>query len=110
LKKATWVSERDTSGPKSDMVAAEVSSVGKRERPHPDGVPSREEKECRVGCAGLSRGVDYSILAMDLEGTEICEWLNSLGVTACWSSIASGASGDSRDGPLLCRMRSGRWV
>ncbi|MEO6001280.1 MAG: alpha/beta hydrolase fold domain-containing protein [Chitinophagaceae bacterium] len=27
-------------------------------------------------------GGGYSILAMDLEGTEICEWLNSIGVTA----------------------------
>jgi acetyl esterase/lipase len=26
-------------------------------------------------------GGGYSILAMDLEGTEICEWLNSIGVT-----------------------------
>jgi len=27
-------------------------------------------------------GGGYSILAMDLEGTEVCEWLNSAGVTA----------------------------
>src|SRR5437867_2955895 len=27
-------------------------------------------------------GGGYNILATDLEGTEICEWLNSLGVTA----------------------------
>lgn len=27
-------------------------------------------------------GGGYNILALDLEGTEICEWLNSLGVTA----------------------------
>ncbi len=27
-------------------------------------------------------GGGYTILAMDLEGTEICEWLNSIGVTA----------------------------
>lgn len=27
-------------------------------------------------------GGAYQILAMDLEGTEVCEWLNSLGVTA----------------------------
>src|SRR5262249_30095163 len=26
-------------------------------------------------------GGGYSILALDLEGTEICEWLNSIGVT-----------------------------
>jgi acetyl esterase/lipase len=27
-------------------------------------------------------GGGYSILAIDLEGTEVCEWLNSLGITA----------------------------
>jgi acetyl esterase/lipase len=27
-------------------------------------------------------GGGYSILAMDLEGTEVCQWLNSIGVTA----------------------------
>src|SRR5207248_1253411 len=27
-------------------------------------------------------GGAYRILAIDLEGTEVCEWLNSLGVTA----------------------------
>ena len=27
-------------------------------------------------------GGGYSILAYDLEGTEVCEWLNSIGVTA----------------------------
>ncbi len=27
-------------------------------------------------------GGGYSILAMDIEGTEICEWLNSIGITA----------------------------
>jgi acetyl esterase/lipase len=27
-------------------------------------------------------GGGYNILAMDLEGTEVCEWLNSIGVTA----------------------------
>src|SRR4051794_7345317 len=27
-------------------------------------------------------GGAYNILATDIEGTEICEWLNSLGVTA----------------------------
>src|SRR6185295_13553542 len=26
-------------------------------------------------------GGGYSILAMDLEGVEVCEWLNSLGIT-----------------------------
>ena len=30
----------------------------------------------------VAPGGGYSILAMDLEGTEVCDWLNSIGVTA----------------------------
>ncbi len=43
----------------------------------------RAPKEKATGASVLVLpGGGYSILAMDLEGTEICEWLNSIGVTA----------------------------
>jgi acetyl esterase/lipase len=43
----------------------------------------RAPKEKATGAAAVVfPGGGYSILAMDLEGTEICEWLNSIGVTA----------------------------
>ena len=29
-------------------------------------------------------GGGYQLLAYDLEGTEVCDWLNSIHVTACW--------------------------
>jgi len=39
-------------------------------------------KEKRTGAAVLvSPGGGYNILAFDLEGTEVCQWLNSIGVT-----------------------------
>jgi len=42
----------------------------------------RPPKEKDTGAAVLVfPGGGYSILALDLEGTEICEWLNSIGVT-----------------------------
>jgi acetyl esterase/lipase len=42
----------------------------------------RPPKEKDTGAAVLvCPGGGYSILAMDLEGTEICEWFNSIGVT-----------------------------
>lgn len=42
----------------------------------------RPAKEKNTGAAVVVfPGGGYSILAMDLEGTEICEWLNSIGVT-----------------------------
>jgi acetyl esterase/lipase len=40
--------------------------------------PAKNNGAAVVVCPGGG----YSILAMDLEGTEICEWLNSIGVTA----------------------------
>lgn len=40
-------------------------------------------KQRRSGAAVVVfPGGGYNILAMDLEGTEVCEWLNSIGVTA----------------------------
>lgn len=40
-------------------------------------------KDKRTGtCVIVCPGGAYSILALDLEGTEVCEWLNSIGVTA----------------------------
>jgi acetyl esterase/lipase len=41
-------------------------------------------------------GGGYNILAMDLEGTEICEWLNSIGVTGILLKYRVPAK---RDGP-----------
>lgn len=41
------------------------------------------ESEKKTGAAVLvCPGGGYNILAMDLEGTETCQWLNSIGVTA----------------------------
>ncbi len=42
----------------------------------------RPSKSRHTGAAVLvAPGGGYHILAMDLEGTEVCEWLNSIGVT-----------------------------
>lgn len=43
----------------------------------------RAPKERNTGAAVIVfPGGGYNILAMDLEGTEVCEWLNSIGVTS----------------------------
>jgi len=74
--------ERDTSGPKSDLVAGRsVIRLGNVSAPTLTVYHPAQEKN--TGAAVLVfPGGGYSILALDLEGTEICEWLNSLGVTA----------------------------
>jgi len=59
-------------------------------------------------------GGGYHILAMDLEGTEVCEWLNSIGVTAVLLKYRVPFSGpymDERRGrvypkaPMACFRR-----
>ena len=50
---------------------------------HPTITVYRPAKEKNTGAAVIvCPGGGYSILAMNLEGTEICRWLNSIGVTA----------------------------
>jgi acetyl esterase/lipase len=74
--------ERDTSGPNSDLVAGR-SVIRLGNVSVPTLTVYRPEREKNTGTAVLVfPGGGYSILALDLEGTEVCEWLNSLGVTA----------------------------
>jgi acetyl esterase/lipase len=64
-------------------------------------------------------GGGYSILAMNLEGTEICEWLNSIGVTGVLLKYrVSARRGEPREAaPLqdvqraigMVRHRAGEW-
>ncbi|MDB5209690.1 MAG: Xylanase [Sediminibacterium sp.] len=57
-------------------------------------------------------GGGYSILAMDLEGTEICEWLNSIGVTAILLKYRVPAKKDlpRYQPPLQDAQRAMGWV
>lgn len=48
-------------------------------------------------------GGGYSILAYDLEGSEICQWLNTLGITAV---LLKYRVPDNRDGALMDAQRS----
>lgn len=74
--------EQDTSGPKSGKVADKpVIRLGNVSDPTITFYPAPKDKN--TGAAVLiCPGGGYSILAYDLEGTEICEWLNTIGVNA----------------------------
>lgn len=73
--------ERDTTKETDNLVAGKplirLGNVSKPTlslyRPSPD----KDTGTAVVVCPGGG----YSILALDLEGTEVCEWLNSIGVT-----------------------------
>jgi acetyl esterase/lipase len=64
-------------------------------------------------------GGGYNILAMDLEGTEVCEWLNSIGVTAVLLKYRvparegmprhAAALQDAQRAMGLIRQRAGEW-
>ena len=74
--------ERDTSGPDSNKVAGRhVIRLGDVSRPQLHVYQPSADK--RNGTAVvICPGGGFNILAWDLEGTEVAEWLNGLGVTA----------------------------
>ena len=74
--------EKDTSGSNGGLVAGrKIIRLGNVSVPTMTVYPAPKAKA--TGAAVLVfPGGGYSILALDLEGTEICEWLNSIGVTA----------------------------
>ncbi|MEC8553501.1 MAG: alpha/beta hydrolase [Planctomycetota bacterium] len=73
--------ERDTSGPKGRMVQGRpVIRLGDVSEPMLTVYSPPAEKNTGAAVV-VCPGGGYQILAYDLEGTEVCEWLNSIGVT-----------------------------
>ena len=74
--------ERDTTKPTDDPIAGKrLIRLGNVSKPTISVYQAPAEK--RTGAAVVvCPGGGYHILAMDLEGTEVCDWLNSIGVTA----------------------------
>lgn len=73
--------EKDTTGAKGGLVAGKsVIRLGNVSQPTL--TIYRPTKDKDTGAAVIiCPGGGYNILAYDLEGSEICEWLNSIGVT-----------------------------
>jgi acetyl esterase/lipase len=73
--------EHDTTKPSDGLVSGQrVIRLGNVSKP--EITLYRPSKEKDTGTAVVvCPGGGYNILAMDLEGTEICEWFNSIGVT-----------------------------
>jgi acetyl esterase/lipase len=73
--------ERDTTTENSDLIAGRrIMRIGNITAPAL--TVYRAPQNVNTGAAVLVfPGGGYRILAWDLEGTEICEWLNSIGVT-----------------------------
>lgn len=79
--KAGIAEEKDTTKPTDDLVAGRrLIRLGNVSQPTLTVYRAPADKA--NGAAVLvCPGGGYHILAMDLEGTEVCEWLNSIGVT-----------------------------
>ncbi len=74
--------ERDTTNEKGNKVAGRsVIRLGDVSSPTLTIYRPAAEKNCGTAVL-ICPGGGYNILAWDLEGTEVCEWLNSIGVTA----------------------------
>lgn len=73
--------ERDTTGPTNGMIAGRPI-IRLTDVHNPTITVYRPPAGRNTGAAVVvCPGGGYSILALDLEGTEVCEWLNSIGVT-----------------------------
>jgi acetyl esterase/lipase len=81
-EKATTEAERDTNTPNDRAVAGKpIIRLSNVTEPSMTLYPAPKDKNTGAGVVVFPGG-GYRILAYDLEGTEICEWLNSIGITA----------------------------
>ena len=103
--------EADTSGPKGALVAGRsVIRLGNVSTPTLSVYSPPAGKN--TGAAVLVfPGGGYSILALDLEGSEICEWLNTIGVTGVLVKYRVPAQQNSarKGAPLRMRSALSRW-
>ena len=77
----TLAAEQDTSKPNDGKVAGKsVIRLGNVSDPTITVYPAPADRATGAAVV-VCPGGGYHILAMDLEGTEVCEWLNSIGVT-----------------------------
>lgn len=78
-EKGEFGPEQDTTKPKDNLIAGKpVIRLGNVSKPTITIYPAAKPGPAVV----VFPGGGYHILAMDLEGTEVCEWLNSIGLTA----------------------------
>lgn len=94
--------EMDTTKPADNLVAGKrVVRLGNVSKPTLSVYPAPRRKDTGTTVLVVPGG-GYHILALDLEGTEVCEWLNSIGVTAVLLKYRVPVrSGLSRYGPPL---------
>ncbi len=101
--------EVDTTKPDQDPAGKRVIRLGNVTNPTLTVYKPAASKDTGAAVVVFPGG-GYSILAMDLEGTEICEWFNSIGVTGILVKYRVPAQPDSPRGgaPLQDAQRAMR--
>jgi acetyl esterase/lipase len=110
--------EADTTKSNEDPAGKRIIRLGNVTEPTLTVYKPAAEKDTSAAVVVFPGG-GYNILAMDLEGTEICEWFNSIGVTGILVKYRVPAQPTSPRGtaPLqdaqramrLARAHSGEW-
>jgi acetyl esterase/lipase len=72
--------EKDTTTPDQDKPGKYIIRLGNVSKPTIQVFKPAKEKDTGAAVV-VCPGGGYQILAMDLEGSEVCKWLNSVGVT-----------------------------
>jgi hypothetical protein len=96
--------EQDTTKPSDHMVAGKrVARIGNVSKPTISIYRPAADKDTGAAVMVCPGGA-YRILALDLEGSEVCEWLNSIGITGVL--LKCRIARDSKSTPPRCRMPS----
>jgi len=72
--------EKDITKPNEDPTGKYITRLGNVSKPTIQVFKPAKDKDTGAAVV-VCPGGGYTILAMDLEGTEVCKWLNSIGVT-----------------------------
>jgi acetyl esterase/lipase len=111
--------EKDTSEPGKGLVAGKpLIRLGNVSQPTLTVFRPRKEKDTGAAVV-VCPGGGYNILALDLEGSEVCEWLNDIGITGILLKYRVPARKDRprHEAPLqdvqraisLTRQHAGEW-
>jgi acetyl esterase/lipase len=111
--------ETDTTGPKSNPVAGRrLIRLGNVSKPTLQFFPAPAEKNTGAAVI-ICPGGGYHILALDLEGTEVAEWFNGIGVNAVVLKYRVPTAGldpkwesplmDAQRAVRVVRHNAGRW-
>ncbi len=108
-EKGNFGEEKNTNKPTDQLIAGKpVIRLGNVSQPTISIYRPPADKDTGASVVVFPGG-GYYILAMDLEGTEVCDWLNSIGVTGMLLKYRVPKREGLEKHTARCRTRSERW-